>query len=58
MSNDEAREHFKELGLDYSRITRVSLRKLQNMIETELIVYIEEGTKEAKQMDMSVASIR
>lgn len=58
MTNDEAREGFKDLGLHYGRITRLGLRKLQHMIEFELISYLEEGSMEAKQMQMTVANMR
>lgn len=58
MTNDEARNHFKEICKDYSIITPLKLRRLQNMIETELINYLEEGTMQAKQMHMTIASIR
>ena len=58
MTRDEAMEHFKALGLDYSKVTRLSLRKLQNIIEEELINYLEEGSMESGQMNMTIASIR
>lgn len=58
MTNDEARQYFKDMNLDYSKITRLKLRRLQNMIEAELIDYLEEGKMEALQMDMTIASIR
>lgn len=58
MTNDEARKHFKDMHLDYSKISRLQLRKLQNMIEAELIDYLEEGTMAAQQMGMTISSIR
>ena len=55
MEREEARKYFKALGLSYDKITPIKMRKLSNMVEAELINYIESGDSHAAQMGMSVS---
>lgn len=57
MTNDEARQYFKDRGLNYSKITPFHIRKLINMTENELIDYFENGGTTSKQMDMKLSGI-
>lgn len=54
MDREEARQVFKSYKLNYKDITQNDIRKLSNMIETELINYLDYGGNHAKQMDMKV----
>lgn len=54
MTNDEARQYFKDCGLSYSNIKPIHIRKLSNVLENELIDYYENGGNNAKQMDMKL----
>lgn len=56
MNREEARKYFKDLGLSYDIVTPLQMRKLANMIEVELIDYLENGEFHAGQMNMRVAS--
>lgn len=58
MNREEARKHFKDLELSYENITPIDLRKLSNMLESELIDYFENGGSHAQQMDMKVSEQR
>lgn len=54
VDRNEARKHFKELGLSYGNINPIDIRKLANMLEAELIEYLKNGGFHAKQMNMQV----
>jgi hypothetical protein len=58
MKREEARGHFKNLGLSYAELTRDDIEKLHGMISHELSVYLENGGEHAKQMGMKVSKIR
>ena len=54
MTNEQAREYFKEYGFDYSIINEVRIRKLINMLEDKFIDKIENGHKFHKDMNLSM----
>ena len=55
MTNDEARQYFKDCELSYEVIKPIHIRRLSNMLENELIDYFENGGDKAKQMDMKLS---
>lgn len=56
MNRDEARKVFKSYELSYEDITKKDIRILSNMLETELINYLDYGGEHAQKMDMKVSS--
>lgn len=58
LTRDEARKHFDDLGISYESIKEIDVRKLSNILESELIDYFEHGGDHAKQMDMKVSKLR
>ncbi len=57
MNRDKARDLFNELGLDYSKISELEIRKLSNILEAHLIGYLATGDFHASQMDMKVSPL-
>lgn len=55
MTREEARKHFKDLELSYENISPVDIRKLSNMLESELIDYFKNGGPHSQQMNMRVS---
>lgn len=56
MKRDEARAYFAGKGLSYDNISLLSIRKLSNMVESELIDYYQSGGEHAMQMNMRVSN--
>lgn len=55
MEREEAREYFKNKGLDYSKIKKEDIEKLITVLSEELISYLGYGGVHAQQMDMKVS---
>jgi hypothetical protein len=58
MKREEAREYFKNKGLDYSRIKKEDIELLTNYVSEELKIYLNEGGSHAKQMSMELRTPR
>ncbi|AUM93811.1 TPA: hypothetical protein LA742_001152 [Clostridium botulinum] len=58
MEREEAREYFKNKGLDYSNIKKEDIESLTEFLSEELNYYLENGGFHAKQMDMEVRKQR
>lgn len=58
MNRDEAREHFKKLGLSYSDLTKEDITTLVSILSDELNAYFLHGGEHARQMDMKVSKPR
>lgn len=57
MNRDEARAYFNTKDLSYKDITLIELRRLANIMESELIRYYKNGGDHARQMNMSVSKL-
>lgn len=55
---EEAREHFKKLGLSYSVIHIGFLEELIKILKEELELYLKNCGEHAQQMNMSVSKLR
>ncbi|OPD22683.1 hypothetical protein AL710_07825 [Clostridium botulinum] len=58
MEREEAREYFKNKGLDYSNIKKEDIESLTEILSEELNYYLENGGFNAKQMGMEVKKQR
>lgn len=58
LEREEAREHFKKVGLNYEKLLPVDIEQLAHMIEIELSGYLNSGGDHAKGMAMKVSTIR
>ena len=58
MTNEQAREYFKNKGLKYSDINRNLLEQLINFIDIELDKYLNNGTKYSKEMGLKVKQLK
>lgn len=57
MNNNQAREYFKNKGLNYSNIRKEHIEKLICLVYTELEKYLNNGTKYSKEMNMKVKQL-
>lgn len=58
MDRNEAREHFKNLGLTYSNLTKEDITALRDILAAELLSYLSYGGEHAQQMNMKVSKLR
>lgn len=58
MTNNEAREYFKNKGLSYDSISKSHLEDLISILEIELATYRLSGGDHAKQMSMKVSNLK
>lgn len=54
MTNEQAREHFKNCGLTYSKIDDLKIRKLINMLDRKFLDNIENGYDFHKSMNLAM----
>lgn len=58
MDREQARQHFKDLGLSYSDISKLDIRSLVNMIESEFIQSLKNKDKNIMEMDYKISKIK
>lgn len=58
MEREEAREYFKNKGLNYSMIKKEDIEKLTEILSEELNYYLKNGGFHAKQMGMQLRKPR
>lgn len=58
MDRNEARKHFKNIGLSYENITQEDINTLYEILSDEINQYRKNGGEHAKQMDLKVSKLR
>ncbi|WPS85523.1 hypothetical protein SMD22_00250 (plasmid) [Brevibacillus halotolerans] len=58
MNRNDAREHFENSGLSYSKIKEEEIKKLVDILSEELSSYLEYGGDHAQEMGMRVRKPR